>query len=195
MAQWIVIRLHPDKPAAGGDFTTYLQGLSITAFDLSTADTRVGAKLGTASYVAPPNPAQSWIPDSTSRFVQHFTIPPIPLLDPAPESVATAVIEITSLPAGYKEYPSTTPDRPDLRLEITRGGTKIPQQDVYYDVVVQPSPVPTSATFPTLPSEDVAVYLGLPAPAAGGLLDLAPDGRPPNYKALTDAVNAVLAAD
>ena len=192
MGQWIVIRLHPAKPVAGADFTTYLQGLTITAYDLSCADTRIGAKVGTASYVAPPDATKPWLPDATSRIVQHFTVPPVPWLLPTEEAAATAIIEITALPGGYKEY-----SKADLRLELTRGTTKIPHKELYYDVATQPSPVPAASAFPTIAADDVAIYLGLPAPISGGLsvLGLGDDLTPPNYKALTDAVDAVLAAD
>jgi Insecticide toxin TcdB middle/C-terminal region/Insecticide toxin TcdB middle/N-terminal region len=179
--------------------------------------------------------------------------------------VATAVIEATSLPAGYKEYVS-----PDLRIEISRVAgavatsaangsgttltfTSVPawvavgmsvrdatassvipanttvssktsttvvisnavtgagvgsgdsivfsalilDKSLYYDVLTVPGPVPPAASFPALPASDVAVYFKLPRPVAAGLaaLDLSDDGSPPNYKALTDAVNAVLNAD
>ena len=191
MAQWLVIRLHPENPAAGADFTAYLQGLTITAYDLSTADPTNGAELGSASYVAPPNASQPWIPDPTAGIVQHFTTPPLPQL-PAPEAVATAVIQITALPAGYKEY-----DTYDLRLVVTRGGVSIPESQLYYDVAVEPSPAPASSAFTTLPAADVALYLGIPAPISGGLaaLDLGDDGTPPNYQTLYNAIQAVLAAD
>jgi hypothetical protein len=194
MANLIVIRLHPDKPVAGADFTKYLNGLSgltITAYDLSCGDPKVGTKVGDASFLPPPNPATPWIPDPATRIVQHFTTPVFPLL-PSPEAVATAVIDPNLLPAGYKEYVS-----PDLRLEISSNGTTILDKNFYYDVTTVPGPVPATASFPTLPASDVGVYLKLPRPVAPGLasLDLSDDGSPPNYKALTDAVNAVLAAD
>jgi hypothetical protein len=41
MSDLIVIGLHPETPTAGGDFAAYLNGLSITCYDLS----RVGGVL------------------------------------------------------------------------------------------------------------------------------------------------------
>src|SRR5438046_759081 len=111
MADLIIIRLHPDKPTPGASFTAFLNGLTITAFDLSTGDPRVGEKLGDASYVPPPVPATPWLPGPATRIVQHFTdastVPPH-----QPEAMATAVIEIKLLPPGYKEYVTS-----DLRIE------------------------------------------------------------------------------
>jgi hypothetical protein len=37
MPNLIIIRLHPDQPVAGDKFTSYLQGLTITAYDISFA--------------------------------------------------------------------------------------------------------------------------------------------------------------
>ncbi|HZO90884.1 MAG TPA: hypothetical protein VFB38_21335 [Chthonomonadaceae bacterium] len=78
MADMIVIRLHPDKPIGGADFTNYLNGLTLTAYDLSTGDPKVGASIGTATYLPPPNPATPWIPDPATRIVQHFRLNPSP---------------------------------------------------------------------------------------------------------------------
>lgn len=191
MSTLIIIRLHPDKPVAGTDFTAYLSGLTVTAYDLSTGDPKVGTKVGSASYLAPPTPATPWLPDPAARIVQHFTMPPLPFL-PTQEAVATAVIEVTSLPPGYKEYVS-----PDLRLEISRGGATVSDKNFYYDVVTVPGPVPPSVDFPLAPANIVALYLKLPRPVAPGLasLDLNDDGSLPNYAALKAAVSAVLALD
>lgn len=35
MSSLLVIRLHPEEPIPGDDFTTYLEGLSIIAYELS----------------------------------------------------------------------------------------------------------------------------------------------------------------
>src|SRR5262249_44306102 len=150
----------------------------ITAYDLSCGDPKAGTKVGSATFVPPPNPAKPWIPDPATGIVQHFTNPVLPL-QPGPEAVATAVIEAKLLPAGYKEDVSS-----DLRIEISRNGTTIVDKNYYYDVTTVPGPVPATASFPSLPTSDVGVYLKLPRPLQSGLasLDLSDDGSPPNYK-------------
>ncbi|MBS0423446.1 MAG: insecticidal toxin complex protein [Proteobacteria bacterium] len=187
----IIIRLHPDKSIAGGEFADYLSGLTITAYDLSVGDPKMGTKVGEAGYLPPPNPANPWIPDPSTGIVQHFTPlqiqPPRP---PQPESVATAVIEV-SVPAGYKEYVS-----PDLRITITRTGSAISEKNFYYDVeIASVGALPPANSFPSL--TPTSLYLKLPRPVAPGIvsLDLNDDGSPPNFKTLKDAVTAVLSAD
>ena len=190
MPNLIIIRLHPDKPMTGGDFTKYLNGLTITAYDLSCGAPKVGTKAGDATYVPPPIAATPWVPDPTTKIVQHFTTPIMPFL-PA-RAAATAVIELKLLPAGYKEYVSS-----DLRIEISRGVSTISDKNFYYDVKTVAGPMPAPATFQSYESSDVGVYLKLPRPIAAGLasLDLNDDGSPPNFKVLKDAVNVVLNAD
>jgi hypothetical protein len=193
MADLIVIRLHPDKPIAGSSFTDYLSGLTIAAYDLSCGDPKVGKKLGEASWIAPPDPSQPWLPDPGSGIVQHYTFPPpLPPSPPLPEAAATAVIEAGLLPGGYKEYVA-----PDIRIEITRGGMTLSEKTVFYDVQTVPGPPPAPLAFPGFGAADVALYLTLPRPVAAGLasIELDDDGAPPNFAALRAAVQAVLAAD
>ena len=104
----IIIRLHPDKPIKADEFTNYLNGLIITAYDLSTADSKVGQVLGSAQYRRPPDPDQPWILDPDTRIVQHLTTSEgvnvhFPLggdfhlqTPPVKEAVATAVIEFSA---------------------------------------------------------------------------------------------------
>ncbi|MFT4066304.1 neuraminidase-like domain-containing protein [Paraburkholderia sp.] len=191
MPHILVIRLHPDKPVAGGDFSGYLSGLKISAYDLNVGDPKVGQHLGDATFVAPPV-ATPWIPDPGTTIVQHYTpsVPP-PLPVDQPEAEATAVIEIT-LPAGYNEYASA-----DIRLEISRGGTPIVSKLIYYDATITTvGALPAPATYPFMAAADVAIYLPLPRPLAAGVaqLDLS-QGQVPDFASLKQAVQTVLAAD
>src|SRR5262245_23903061 len=132
MANLIIIRLHPDKPIPAADFTNYLTGLTITAFDLSSGDPTVGTKVGDAIYIAPPS--------TTTRIFQHVNT-----FTSLPESVATAVIEV-SLPGGYKDYIDH-----DLRIEVTRGSTTVIDKTLYYNVpMVTVAVIPTPQNFPGL---------------------------------------------
>jgi len=189
MANLIIIRLHPDSSIPGADFANYLSGLTVTAFDLSCGDPKIGTAVGSASYLPPPDPGQPWIPDPGSGIVQHFTIPLLPF-PPTPEAVATAVIEVT-LPSGYREYVTS-----DLRVEVSGGGTSFFSKSMYYDVeLLALGSLPPSSSFPALGPP--SLYLKLPSPVAPGLatLELNDDGSPPNFQALKDAVTTVLSAD
>jgi hypothetical protein len=189
MANLIIIRLHPDKSISGAGFASYLTELTVTAFDLSCGDPKIGTPVGSASYLPPPDPAKPWIPDPGTGIVQHFTVPLLPF-PPTAEAVATAVIEV-ALPAGYREYLT-----PDLRIDASRGGTTLSDRNLYYDVqVLSSGSLPPAGDFPTL--DPTSLYLKLPHPVAPGLasLELNEDGSPPNFQALKDAVTTVLAAD
>ena len=198
MGNLIIIRLHPDKPIKGDVFTSYLDGLTITAYDLSCGDPKVGKIVGSATYLPPPTPPlpldpTPWIPDPNTGIVQHYTPPKLfPLTQPQPEAAATAVIEVNLLPLGYKEYVS-----PDLRIEINRGGTTISEKNFFYDVTTNAGPVPPTIKFPDFPADQVSLYLKLPCSVSAGTasLELNNDGSPPNFKALKDVVTSVLSAD
>lgn len=207
MANIIIIRLHPDTPVAGTDFTNYLAGLTITAYDISYAhakpDPATLTQIGQAKYLGSGDPNFSDI--TKNKIQQHAAqitfLLPATLVDVTagtPESVATAMIEITGELAGYTEYPGPAPSSPDLLLQISRGGTTITEKTLYYNVVVQNAPLPATsegilASFGD-PSK-TALYLPLPAPT-GNLLSVLPsDGSAPNFTALDNAVKRVLAAD
>jgi hypothetical protein len=189
MANYIIIRLHPDKAITGASFANYLDGLTVTAFDLSCGAPKTGIAVGTAAYIAPPDPAQPWIPDPSTGIVQHFTVPVLPF-PPTAEAVATAVIPVSE-PAGYREYVT-----PDLRIELTRSGAPVSGRNFYYDVAVATlGSAPTPGSFPSL--APAGLYLTLPAPVAPGLasVELSDDGTPPNFLALKTAITTVLSAD
>lgn len=62
MPSLLVIRLHPVEPISGDDFTNYLDGLTITAFEISF-NNQAGTQIGQAQYLPPNDPA--------TRIVQH----------------------------------------------------------------------------------------------------------------------------
>ena len=105
MPNLIIIRLHPDKPVAGTDFTTYLEGLTITAYDLSYAnpkpDPATAIQIGQAKFLDQADPNFSDI--TKNQVQQHAALLNLPF--PAtlvsvdvggsiPESVATAMIVV-----------------------------------------------------------------------------------------------------
>jgi len=193
----IVIRLHPPEPVAPDVFSSMLTGLAITAFDLSFADSKTGAELGTATGLADPSvldPTIDFIDVTDTSIVQHFIdVPNLPFIDRRLESVATAVIVVD--PPSGGEYP--TAKSYDLRLEIARGGMGLSHHELEYNVtVVALAPLsdhqkdyfalPTSA-FVTIPATGKDPALGS--------VDLPASGQPPAFVDLCAAIDKVLAKD
>ena len=194
----VILRLHPTEPVGGDAFDSYLNGLTITAFDLSTDDA-AGTFAGEAQYVAPPDPSEPWEPDGDSGIVQHFVPrapipqpPPNPPIIPVAQAVATAVIEL-DLPPGHPEHTTV-----DLRLEITRGAGTIVRRQVHFNVPVSGTGLPGPGAFPDL--EPTSLFLSLPEPGrevdpTDAFVELPEDGTPPRFDDLLRAVNIVLGHD
>ncbi|HEY9892565.1 MAG TPA: neuraminidase-like domain-containing protein [Candidatus Sericytochromatia bacterium] len=200
MPSLLVIRLHPTEPVTGNEFTNYLNGLSITAHDLSFTDPTGAATpaLGSATYIAPtslpPSPSADPTPvqDPDTGIVQHFSITPGGLVGSFVRNfsaVATAVIQIPDPPAGG-EYRTA-----DVRLVITRNGNQIAHKPIYYNVPVAPAPIPANPNdFRQL--EPISLHLALPSSAQPSPTVVLPeDGTVPNFATLRTAVEAVLNAD
>ena len=214
MPSLLVIRLHPVEPVTGDEFTNYLNGLSITAHDLSFTDP-TGATtpaLGPATYIAPTlppippiPPSQSVAPiqDPNTRIVQHFTTTKdaITLIGTAREflAVATAVIQIPDPPV-EGEYRTA-----DIRLVISRnvGGTvsEIVHKQTYYNVPVRLGGLPVPPSPPIDPNvfitwTETSLHLALPSSGSASPTVILPeDGIAPNFTVLRTAVEAVLAAE
>ncbi|GAA2208044.1 hypothetical protein GCM10009850_035020 [Nonomuraea monospora] len=193
----IVMRLHPVEPVRGEDFTSFLDGLVIEAFDLSVQNGQLGVSLGTTTYVAPvpPPPPQEptpWVPAPTTGIVQHYN-PPTVVSPPTPQAVASAVIEVIP-PAGHPEHRTS-----DVRLKITRDGKEILHGQLYFNVDVAAGGIPANrADLTTIAT--TSLYLGLPDPGreidpADGYITVAADGTPPRYDQLRAAVGLVLSND
>src|SRR3954451_6812492 len=94
----IVIRLHPAQAIETDEFTPFLTGLTIEAFDLTVASPLTGVPLGVATYRAPINPPANdpFRPNQASDIVQHWG-PAEPAFPGQPDewkAVATAVLLI-----------------------------------------------------------------------------------------------------
>jgi Tc toxin complex TcA C-terminal TcB-binding domain len=204
MPSLLIIRLHPVEPITGDAFTSYLDGLSIEAHDLSfNAPDGNAPAFGTASYIAPTLPPSGTRSDSTpvqnsnNRITQHFKIttrnsttsPPVLLSIREFFAIATAVIEIPDPPAGG-EYRTA-----DVRLVITRNGNAIAHKPIYYNVPVAPAPIPANPNaFPGL--QTISLHLALPSSAQPSPTVVLPeDGTAPNFANLRTAVETVLNAD
>ncbi|MGO4186813.1 hypothetical protein [Pseudarthrobacter sp. TAF60_1] len=183
----IVIRLHPEKPTSGTNFTNYLEGLKIKVGDRSFADPdakETAAVLGTAFYD---------VTDPNSNIVQHNdTAPGVGL-----GSVATAAIEVPTPGAG--EYLSR-----DVVLTVTRtvGGqtTPVTVKDFNFNVQLDPVPLPIQDPVAYAALTPVAAYVALPAPLIGlpagtTFLEVPTDGTPPPFDAVLKAMQTVVAKD
>lgn len=196
----LVIRILPEKPMSDADFTAALNGLTITARDLSFGDTETGALLGSAEYL-PPDSLIPPVASGAATIVQHFGYSPIPIPNRNDFSVATAAIE---LPGGieYREK--------DIVLEISRGGGSIPHKERYFNVPFAPGGLPgdrndlvvqtVGLNFIPAGLSPVSLHLFIPPSGlqlGGGpdQITLSEDGTPPNYQLLKAAVEAVLAQD
>ncbi|MEQ9238017.1 Tc toxin subunit A-related protein [Coleofasciculus sp. E2-BRE-01] len=194
MPSLLIIRLHPEQPIPGDEFTNFLNGLSIAAHEISFNDPEGSeSAFGTATYIAPtlppfPSPPD---PDPNSRITQHFSIIPI---EPGVfvrtfAAVATAVIEIPDPPAGG-EYRTA-----DVRLVITRNGNEIAHNQIYYNVPVSNAPLPGNPNdFQNL--QPVSLHLALTSSAQSSPTVILPqNGAAPNFAALQTAVEEVLNAE
>ncbi|HEY2295083.1 MAG TPA: neuraminidase-like domain-containing protein, partial [Thermoanaerobaculia bacterium] len=202
MATLIILRLHPSDPMAGTDFTAFLNGLSITAFDLTFADSTGGVKLGTASGLANPHlggTSNNKVIISSTSILQHY----VDVIDPLPppvrrlEAAATAVI-VVNAPAGHPEYPNANSF--DVRLEITRGGLDIVDRTLEYNVTVQTVSGSLSINQKDYFAMPASAYVTLPKAAVGldpslAFVDLPADGQPPGFDSLRKAIDLVLAKD
>jgi hypothetical protein len=205
MPEVILVRLAPLKPTSGANFSSYLTNLSIRAFDLSFGNSADGTLVGQAQ--------GAWIPNAginasgpaftpaTQRIVQHFSVYPVQVNPfPAPpdpdvrlEAVATAIIEITAPPAA--EFNTT-----DLRLEIRQGTQIVAYERLDFNVKVEPNAPISTNPLTYISVDPPAVVVTLPDPAVAldpnaAFVDLPPDGTPPKFVPLRDAINKVLAQD
>jgi hypothetical protein len=178
MPSVLVIRLHPVEPISGDDFTKYLDGLTITAFEISF-NNQAGSQIGQAQYL-PNNPA--------TRIAQYFD-------EDTPKAIAAAVIGISGS-LEEKEYLTA-----DIRLEITRGNSEIIHKQTYYNVPAQTVedevPEPPEPIDPILFNSETSLYLALPSPGEplSTPFVLPEDGAAPNFANLRTAVEDVLKAD
>jgi receptor-binding and translocation channel-forming TcA subunit of Tc toxin/ABC toxin-like protein len=201
MPALIIVGLHPSQPTDGGSFAGALAGLSITAYDLTFADSPGGVQIGTASGVAAvPALGDDTVDITKTAIMQHY----VDVNDPYPigpqvrmtEAAATAVI-VVSPPAGHQEYPS--PESYDLRLAITRNGQAIADQAIDFNIAV--ADVSSLSTHqPDYFAMTPAAYAVIPAapppgPLPPGPVTLPADGTPPGFADLVTAIDAVLAAD
>lgn len=188
----IVIRLHPEWPVTGEEFSNYLKGLSIAAHELSFNDSEGnGPAFATATYFAPtlsdlPEPP---VPNIETRITQHFEVIPGEIRNMF--AVATAVIEIPKDFGWRFEYGSI-----DVRLVITRDGKEIVHQQHYYNLPAAPVALPKDPNeFPKL--EPITLHLALPAPGQKlATVSSAPvDVAPPSFVDVRAAIVRVLAVE
>lgn len=204
MPQVILVRLVPMKPTSGASFTSYLNNLTIRAFDLSFGNSTDGTLVGQAQGAWIPNAGINAVGPAfnpaNQRIVQHFSVYPVqvnplpapPFPDVRLEAVATAIIELTPPAAEF----NTT----DLRLEIRQGTQLVAYERLDFNVKVEPNAPLSNNPLTYIGVDPPAVVLTLPDPAVAldpnaAFVELPPDGTPPKFVPLRNAINKVLAQD
>ena len=216
----ILLTLLPTEPRGAGDFNNDISNIKIEAFDLTVKDNKTGVSVGIAEGATKP---PFYLPvDIVARngdeppqlkpaIMQHFTAetilpPPQPPLLPfkiTPKSVATAAIVVQLDTTHHPEFDSL-----DLRIVVTRGGTKVGKATpLEYNVPIRKiqEPLPADpknwADFEFEDGQPVwrAGYLFIPpTPKKTSTrpgLNSGGDGVTPVFADLVDAVNIVLADD
>jgi hypothetical protein len=209
-ADLIILRLHPAKQMAASDFTSYLNGLTITAFDLTYGNSVDGVQIGVATGVANnhiPSTSNNAVningsPASTRRqILQHYIdVNDPPILGPLTrqlESVATAVI-VVNPPAGHPEYPD--PSSFDVRIKLQHGGMDVPDHTIDFNVEVTHVGGALSTNQKDYFAMSASAYVTLPAATVGigaglAFVDLPDNGQPPGFDNLVTNINLVLAKD
>jgi hypothetical protein len=187
---FLVIRIHPVEPVSGDDFKDYLDGLTITAFDISFNNPEDGVQIGNpAQYISPtdqdnpPDQDNPLIPNPNTQIVQHHVGLKL-------KAVATAVIEIPDPPDGEEHYLN-----PDVRLDITRNGNEIAHNQNYYNVPVAPVSIFPNPQDPNEFQElqPTSLYLALPPSEQSSPTEILPeDGTAPTFRDLLKAVDDVV---
>jgi hypothetical protein len=203
MPQVIIVRLVPMKPTTGAAFSSYLNNLELRAFDLSFASTAEGTLVGEAkgAWLPAEGPGASGPPftPANQRIVQHSTayqvnpLPPPNVFDVRREAVATAIIELN--PA-----PGTEFNTADLRIEIRQGTHLVAYERLDFNVKVEPNAPISNNPLTYIGVDPPAVVLTLPDPGVAldpnaAYVELPPDGTPPKFVPLRDAIDKVLAQD
>ncbi|WP_340528037.1 hypothetical protein, partial [Cupriavidus necator] len=192
------------KPTSGASFTSYLNNLTIRAFDLSFGNSADGTLVGQAQGAWIPNAGINAVGPAfnpaNQRIVQHFSVYPVqvnplpapPFPDVRLEAVATAIIELNPPAAEF----NTT----DLRLEIRQGTQLVAYERLDFNVKVEPNAPLSNNPLTYIGVDPPAVVLTLPDPGVAldpnaAFVELPPDGTPPKFVPLRNAINKVLAQD
>lgn len=201
---------------SGSDFTAYLTGLTIRAYDLSVdkageclQDKTKCFLLGTASGLADPrtgvpDPVNDVIIDDTS-ILQHYvdiTDTLSGIVTHELEAAATAIIVVPDL-STYHEYPDPSADGSflDIVLEFKRGGFDLIDHTLEYNATIRTVPwLPTDTTNQKdYFAMSASTYVTLPGigidPSTDAYVDLPANGQPPEFESLRKAVNRVLEKD
>lgn len=186
----IILKILPLQPVVASDFTSTLEDLTITAYDLTVEDSVNGVQIGSATSKPNPPPA----PHKLLRTIfQDFT-------ESAGtrtlQSVGTAVF-ITEAPPGHIEYLS--PTSYDIRFVINRGGIEMTGQYLEYNIPLT-HVTEMHAAEETYIGLTPSAYLQLPPQAQPpqsdvGYVQLNSNGQAPDFDSLRQAVNRVLDKD
>jgi hypothetical protein len=187
MTNALVIGLYPTAPTDGSTFEKYLEGLTVTAYDLDFDDpTPVSAMSA-----QPPNliGEAKYDPGHSDNSIFQLSIEE-PQNIYLPAAAAEAVIE---LPASIDPKFVSPQSLVNVVLDIARNGASLVDHSMNYDVQVFATPTVDQNTRLT----QASLYLALPDPQfdSGDYLIPPSDGTPTPYQILDKAVRAILAED
>jgi hypothetical protein len=174
----LVIGLYPVTPTDPATFTTYLTGLSITAYQVDFN-----------------NPATVAAPPHIDIGSAAYTTGNTEIFQLAARAAGAAVID---LPGTIDPKFLTPQTLVNVVLRVTRGGVTLFDNDLNYDVLVDSTVTSAGPVglLGTLANITVGLYLSLPDPGLpAGYLGVPPAGGTPTYAQLTSAVTAILAED
>ena len=183
----LVIGLYPTAPVDSGTFAGYLQNLTITAYQVDFDQPTMV-----------PGPPHTQIGSATYTAAGVGTTNTIFQLDLSGGlGQAAAAAAVINVPAAIDPAFLTPQSLLNVVLDVERGAAHLVDNDLNYDVQVDPGPV-TPIT--SLSGVVVGLYLALPDPSfdpGGPITFLAPpaDGSPPPWADVDTAVKAILAED
>jgi hypothetical protein len=205
----IIVKLVPTQPTLPSTLGTAIENLTITAYGLTVQDSSKGVKLGTAKGLAPQNGSLEIVAetdDALDKSIQALgnsiiqdiaelpdtTVPvlsQIPILQPS--SVATAVIIVKPL----NPLPSTLYD---VRFEFKAGDLNIPDSIIDYNIQVVTHDLVTDQS--VYSGMTASTYFSLPVqilhlPSNSAFIALDPNGRPPEFSQLRNAIDIILSKD
>jgi hypothetical protein len=187
MDDYLIIGLYPTQPIPGSDFTGYLDGLMITAYEVEfnspdpiPDSTPPHPEIGSATYN---------VPGQTDTIYQ-------PLFTPksGPQELAAAAAAVIPVPQAIVNQYTSPESLINVVLSVQRNNVTLVDHSINYDVRLDASLTP-----PTTLALDgtIGLYLALTDPALDNTAYLLPpsDGTPPAYNDLDTAIKAILAED
>ena len=202
MVNLIILKILPTQPTEAVPFRNAIQGLRVTAYDLTIDDNINGLEIGKASGVPEPslddlNIIYEEIPMLEKSIIQSFDFGD---LDPAPElgalqSVATAIIVVVP-PHGKANY--RLPNSFDLRFTIEYDGIDLMDSTIEYNATVLLVDALFTKQWEYMQQPATSFYsipVSVLQKSSVAYVPTNSNGLPPDFKNLVKAINSILADD